>query len=576
MKICSIKIENFKAFKDVEMPLNPNFNVIIGENNIGKSTLFEAIHLWMLGFKSLIQANGKNFYGKTTPRYISFDRLYFLRITKTDDVFHTHKKTASITINLLLEEKIYSLKINFEKPSSMDFYLRVKYEGQDFQSLSKKLREQGLNLFNSIFIYHTRPVFNTIKNEPFYNNAQLMKKISLGKSYDVIRNKILKGDPSERKFNRLEERVSKVFDEQINIRLKNKNLQDEEYVRITVQVGNSKEVDISLVGSGILQVIDIFSTLEFINRREGSLNILLIDEPDSHIHSNLQSSLIDELRSDFNNQHFLITHNDRLINKAQEGELLFFNRACLAAGKVMPISTNNYSNVTAELASKMFSLSEIERNKIIVITEGKTDKKLLETAWSKLNPDIDCPFKFISSGIQIDENVRTGNADSVRRTIQTVSTFFTDLKIVGIFDNDREGYEQFKSLKPDVFVAHSFENNQRKHLEKDIYGLVLPVPEFRQLFVNRRSCTHRYFVIEHYFSDSVLDRAGVKGEAIIEGVQIFEIKGNKNTFAEFVKDLPAQEFSNFNLLLNNLLQLFHTSQSAGNEDYENSEVSETF
>ena len=223
MKICSIKVENFKAFKEVEIPLNPNFNIIIGENNIGKSTLFEAIHLWMLGYNSLIQANGKNFYGRNTPRYIPFDRLYFLRMTTIDDVFHTNIKTASITINILLEEIIYSLKIKFEKPASMDFYLRVKYEGQDFQSLSVKLREQGLNLFNSIFIYHTRPVFNTIKNEPFYNNAQLMRKISLGKSYDVIRNKILKGDP-ERKFTRLQERVSKVFDNQVKIRFKNKNL----------------------------------------------------------------------------------------------------------------------------------------------------------------------------------------------------------------------------------------------------------------------------------------------------------------------------------------------------------------
>ena len=49
MKICNIKIENFKAFNEVEIPINPNFNMIIGENNIGKSTLFEAIHLWMLG-----------------------------------------------------------------------------------------------------------------------------------------------------------------------------------------------------------------------------------------------------------------------------------------------------------------------------------------------------------------------------------------------------------------------------------------------------------------------------------------------------------------------------------------------
>lgn len=557
MKICSIKIENFKAFRKVEIPLNPNFNVIIGENNIGKSTLFEAIHLWMLGYNSLIQSNGKTFYGINTPRYIPFDRLFFLRMTTIDDVFHGNNKIACITLNIILDDIIYSLKIRFEKPASMDFYLRVKYDGSDFQSLSQKIREQGLNLFNSIFIYHTRPVFNTIKNEPFYNNAQLMKKISLGKSYDVIRNKILKGDPSERKFIRLQERISKVFDSQVKIRFKNRNLQDEEYVRITIQIENSKEIDISLVGSGILQVIDIFSTLEFINRRDRCLNILLIDEPDSHIHSNLQSSLIDELRSDLNYQHFIITHNDRLINKAQEGQLLYINRANLENGRVNPISTNNYNSVTAELASKMFSLSEIERNKIIVITEGKTDKKLLEVAWSKLNPDVECPFKFISSGIQIDENTRTGNADSVRRTIQTLSTFFSDLRIVGLFDNDREGYGQFKSLQPGVFEDHSFDHNYRKHLEKSIYGIVLPIPEFRQSYINSGSYTQRYFVIEHYFSDAVLEQSNMKGESILQGVQIFEIKGNKNIFSEFIETLEPNDFSNFSILFVYILHLFN-------------------
>ncbi|MCE1169566.1 MAG: AAA family ATPase [Sphingobacteriia bacterium] len=557
MKICSIKIENFKAFREVVMPFNPNFNVIIGENNIGKTTLFEAIHLWMLGYKSLIQSNGKTFYGRNTPRYIPFDRLYFLRMTSIDDVFHSNNKTASITLNILLEEIVYSLKIKFEKPASMDFYLRVKYEGTDFQSLSEKLREQGLNLSNSIFIYHTRPVFNTIKNEPFYNNAQLMKKISLGKSYDVIRNKILKGDPSERRFLRLQERITRVFGCQVKIRFKNKNLQDEEFVRITIQSDDSKEVDISLVGSGILQVIDIFSTLEFINRIERCLNILLIDEPDSHIHSNLQASLIDELRLDANNQHFIITHNERLINKAQEGELLYINRASLENGRVNPISTNNYNSVTAELASKMFSLSELERSKIIVITEGKTDKRLLEIAWSKLNPDSECPFKFISSGIQIDENTRTGNADSVRRTIETLSTFFSDLHIVGLFDNDREGYEQFKGLRQGVFEPHNLVQNHRKHLDKNIYGIVLPVPGFRANYINPDSFTQRYFVIEHYFPDEILQLNTMIGESILPDVQIFEIKGDKNLFSRVVENLESDKFSNFTLLFETIEQLFN-------------------
>lgn len=560
MKLSSIKIENFKAFKEVEMPLNPNFNMIIGENNIGKSTLFEGIHLWMLGYKSLIQANGKTFYGKNTPRYIPFEKLDFLRMTSIDDVFHTSHKTACITLNILLEEKNYILKIKFEKPSSMDFYLRVKFEGSDFQSLSEKLREQGLNLQNSIFIYHTRPVFNAIKNEPFYNSAQLMKKITLGKSYEVIRNKILKSGSTDRRFLRLQERISRVFGNQVIIRFKNKNFIDEEYVRISIQIEKLKEIDIALVGSGILQVIDIFSTLEFINKKERSLNILLIDEPDSHIHSNLQASLIDELRLDVNYQHFLITHNDRLINKAQEGELLYINRASLERGMVNPLATNNYNSVTAELASKMFSLSEIERDKIIVITEGKTDKKLLEVAWSKLYPGTESPFKFICSGLHYKEEERTGGAEAVQRTLEFLSNIYDNIKIVGLFDNDKEGNEKFKGLKPLIFEPHYDEILHRKHIVKSIYGALIPIPANRRIFVTPNKISQRYLVIEHLFSDDVLNRFGMIGDFIL-GSEVFEINGSKVNFSNDVEKLPSEEFTNFIILFKNILDLF-------NEEYD--------
>jgi hypothetical protein len=438
----------------------------------------------------------------------------------------------------------------------MDFYLRVKYESSDFQSLSNIISQQGLNLFNSIFIYHTRPVFSTIKDEPFYNNAQLMKKISLGKSYDVIRNKILKGDPSERKFQRLQDRISRVFDNQVKIRFKNKNLQDEEYVRITIQIEETKEIDISLVGSGILQVIDIFSTLEFINRRERCLNILLIDEPDSHLHSNLQASLIDELRSDVNNQHFIITHNDRLINKAQEGELLYINKASLVNGSLTPISPSNYNSVTAELASKMFSLNEIDRSKIIVITEGKTDKRLLEVAWNKLNPDLDCPFKFISSGLHYMEQERTGGAEAVQRTLELLSNIYDDIKIVGLFDNDREGNEKFSGLKSMIFETFNDDLFYRKHKTKSIFGVKLPVPDNRTHFVTPNKMTQRYLVIEHLFSDDILTQYGMIGDYIL-GSSVFEIGGDKTFFCNEVETLSSDEFYNFNLLFDNIASLFN-------------------
>ena len=72
-------------------------------------------------------------------------------------------------------------------------------------------------------------------------------------------------------------------------------------------------------GSGFLQVAEIFSSLEY---TEAALYILLIDEPDSHLHTKLQKKLIEEFRTIDNSQLFIISHNDRFLNEVQDGELL--------------------------------------------------------------------------------------------------------------------------------------------------------------------------------------------------------------------------------------------------------------
>jgi putative ATP-dependent endonuclease of the OLD family len=50
MHIAKIKIRNFKCFRgDFELVLNKGMNVLVGENDSGKSTILEAINLAISG-----------------------------------------------------------------------------------------------------------------------------------------------------------------------------------------------------------------------------------------------------------------------------------------------------------------------------------------------------------------------------------------------------------------------------------------------------------------------------------------------------------------------------------------------
>ena len=46
MYLKKITLTNFKTYKKLEYNCNNKFNIIIGENNIGKSTLYDALLLY--------------------------------------------------------------------------------------------------------------------------------------------------------------------------------------------------------------------------------------------------------------------------------------------------------------------------------------------------------------------------------------------------------------------------------------------------------------------------------------------------------------------------------------------------
>ena len=88
------------------------------------------------------------------------------------------------------------------------------------------------------------------------------------------------------------------------------------------------------------------------------------------------SSAIRELEKEFSINLFVRSKNHVTLTK--EGELFYLNKAGLEEKRISPISPSNYSSITAALASNILTIDEVHRNKIIVVTEGKTDKKLLE------------------------------------------------------------------------------------------------------------------------------------------------------------------------------------------------------
>ena len=321
--IKSLKIKNFKSIYNITVKFNPNFNVIFGENNIGKTTLFEAVLLWKMCYDGTIKKSKKGFYAQA--HNLLFRDMEHIRVYQDMDLFpHNYsKKDAEAEITLEIEYNGISYRLGFrlEKVDSMDdAYYQTKYiDYSEFEKFAEMVNSiPSKNLSNFIMISETRPIANIIAKEPYMYKAQVMDKIAKGKGYEVLRNKI------KDNILNVQEHINNVMGKDYQIVEKQKD--DKTYISIKVDGKN-----IFSYGSGFLQLAEIFSSLEYV---EPEIYLLLIDEPDSHLHAKLQRRLINELRTLTNSQLLIISHNDRFLKEVDEEEILFMTESAKENGIV--------------------------------------------------------------------------------------------------------------------------------------------------------------------------------------------------------------------------------------------------
>lgn len=304
MYIRKMILKNFKSYENVEITFNNKFNVLIGENNIGKTTLFEALQLWKKCFDISITGNGKDFYSDSLPLYVSFEELYFLRLTKSEDIFFGNKRTCEIKVEYQVEEnnQRYLLGFKLQKPQVTNAYIRVfKCEPEEFLKFKNMLNTLSLKLTEFLFIQQTSPVAKVLSKEPYMYKGQIVKKIEKGKSNEVLRNKVLQ---SLSKSSNLEIWMKDVLDMEFKFKIPPRTAREkEEYIDLYVDIAG-KKLDIYLQGSGFLQATEILSTIDIM---DNALNVMLIDEPDSHISPRIQNNLLKCLKAISNTQIFVIT-----------------------------------------------------------------------------------------------------------------------------------------------------------------------------------------------------------------------------------------------------------------------------
>ena len=294
--------------------------------------------------------------------------------------------------------------------------------------------------------------------------------------------------------------------------------------------------------------------------------IVVIDEADLHLHMGLQFEVLPELIKLFPRVQFIVSVHAPLVALGMEktlGSAGFEMREMPTGEMIGPESYTEFQSafdVFAETrAFQKIVVSQIQTGtRPAILVEGKTDALHLQTAWSKLNPDSEIPYDVIACGKDADANKRSGGAKVLQQCLSHIP-LVSDRKVVGIFDNDREGASQFGGLtSKNAGFANGLDDHHRKHSDKPVHAILLPTPSGRDGFTASPKLEYRYLVIEHYFSDAILEGKSIKGAPILPGTSVFEIEassGKKISFANAASEFEASEFENFKNLFSRISQV---------------------
>lgn len=447
MKIIKkLKLKNFKKFAKFEVDFDDEINLVIGDNEAGKSSILSAIDLVLSGSRHKIETFGLEnlFNEKVITDFLNTDRNY-LNIPKLEiELFLNEQKNDKT-----------SGKNNSEETECDGLRLKITPNDDYSKNIVDILKNE-----NCVFPFEFYSISFTTFNDISYNSfAKFLKHIFIDNSSvngeyamkeyvkDIYNSSLT--DVTEKhnhhyeyrnhkqtfKNNALKELNDRVGNYSFSLKSNSKSNLDND---LTIYEGN---ISIENKGKGKQAII---KTELALGRSVKDLDILLIEEPENHLSHTNTRLLIEKIKSSDNKQIFITTHSNLISTR-------------LDLRKSLLINSTNARPV------KLTSLPE----KTAIFFIKAPDNNILEFILSSKNILVegDAEFMLINkfSELHLSKNLNSLNVNVISVDGTSFSHYLEiakllDIKTCVITDNDErselemtEKYRNYKSDSINIF-----------------------------------------------------------------------------------------------------------------------------
>ncbi|HUT31105.1 MAG TPA: AAA family ATPase [Sedimentisphaerales bacterium] len=483
MHIKKMKIEGFKTFRKFELALNKHFNIIVGDNETGKTTLLEAINLVLS-----CQLDGRNIQYELNPYIFNVDMVKdYLKGLKEGE----NLSPPQIFVEAYLEDDESSemAKVRGSNNSEGESCPGLRLSVELTEGLADEFREY----FKASETPDIMPIeYYTVVWHDFAGNPVATRNLPFRAK--IIDTSLVSGYSGPNKYvsriiadvlgedQRLlsigYRKLKHLFMKEAGIEKINKHLADKKgdvtNKRLTVSMDMSArskwessitahldDIPFDSVGKGEQCRVQMKLAIE----AAGGSNVLLIEEPENHLsHSNMNRLLQEIIQRGADRQIILTTHSNFVLNKLGIDNLKLLS----VSGDTMTLE--DLSEETKEYFMKLpgYDTLRVILSAKTILVEGPSDELIVQKAYKvkygklPLEDGVDVvsvrslAFKrFLEIGKLLKLNIRvvTDNDGNVRGLKDKYKDYI-DGKVESIricYDDD----ENSATLEPQLLKANS-------------------------------------------------------------------------------------------------------------------------
>ena len=403
--IHKLQITNFKRLGTKEIILKDNISLVVGGNNSGKTSVLHALAVWEYAKQVLIYEKSPRalYHGFTGDGYgVTLDDFTPINIPSFKYLWTNLKADSGYT----LEISCFWMLHDIEK------HLKI---GLAYGQEKLYIKTLDSNIIEGDYIPHVvyLPTFAGINSkEEWHTPAVRNKYIGQGLAGSVLRNQIMelflhnqeirkerKGDRSKimesdlkwirenDAYELLNQTIFSIFKGILYPKVFNPSFHT--HVLVNFRKGeivnkrfkpitDYKERDIMVEGSGFLQWLSVYTMAVTPN-----IDVLLLDEPDAHLHCSLQSELFAHLQkiATLKEKQILIaTHSTDIIKSYDFGSILSVSNTSIR----YLTSDDAKIRIISGIGSEYFPLLEaVQKNKRVLFVENESDANFLKIFCNK-------------------------------------------------------------------------------------------------------------------------------------------------------------------------------------------------